>query len=103
MKHAGCKDFALRIKTEYKEWRRSKSKYSTFRSRETKPGRLIEWQTRDRGHTGYRPHSLCILASTEEDDIPLTGVHIVVLEEEDLVNSIFLESTELDKQPDSGS
>jgi hypothetical protein len=58
---------------------------------------------RNRRHTSYGPYGLCILASTEEDDVPLTGIHIVVLEEENLVNPIFLESTELDKESDSCS
>ena len=42
-----------------------------------------------------------MVASHQEDDIPLARVHIVILEEEHFVNSILLEPAELDKQPNS--
>lgn len=48
--------------------------------------------------TSYRPHLLRVLASNEEDNVPLAGVDIVVLEEEELVDAVFLESAELDEQ-----
>jgi len=51
-------------------------------------------------HTSYRPYFLRILPSDEENNIPLAGVDIVVLEEEELVHAVFLERAELDEQAD---
>ena len=39
----------------------------------------------------------------QEDDIPLARIQVVVLEEENLVDSILLEPTELDEQSDGAS
>jgi hypothetical protein len=41
-------------------------------------------------HTCYNLDFLRRLASDQEDNIPLTGIDIVVLEEEDLVNAVLL-------------
>ena len=53
--------------------------------------------------TGYRSDGPRILASCEEDYVPLALVDIVILKEEELVHAIFLERAELDKQTDDGS
>ena len=72
------------------------SRYSTFRSRYG--GVLVRTTTKDqRQRTSYRPDRLRLLASRQEDDIALARVDIVVLEEEDLVDSVFLECAELDE------
>jgi hypothetical protein len=44
-----------------------------------------------------------MVASNQEDDIPLARIHIMVLKEEHFVDSIFLEPAELDKQADGSS
>jgi hypothetical protein len=60
--------------------------------------------TRERlNHTSYCPSLFRVLAAYEEDYVPLGGIDIVVLKEEDLVDTIFLEGTELDKQSNSSS
>lgn len=43
-----------------------------------------------RKHTSYRPDFLRVLASDEEDDVPLASVDIVVFEKEDLVDAVLL-------------
>lgn len=48
--------------------------------------------------TSNSHHSLRLLSSNEEDDVLLRRVDIVVLQEEGLVNAIFLQSGKLDKQ-----
>lgn len=53
--------------------------------------------------TRYHADLLRIFASNHEDDAPLAGVDIVVLQEEKLVNAILLESAELDNEADSAS
>jgi len=53
--------------------------------------------------TSYRPHDLHIFPPDEEDNVPLAGIDIVVLEEEQLIDSIFLERAELDKESDDAS
>jgi hypothetical protein len=54
-------------------------------------------------HTSYCPSLFRVLAAHEKDHVPLGGIDIVVLEEEDFVDAIFLESAELDKQSNSSS
>ena len=49
-------------------------------------------------HTSYCPSLLGILATDEEDHVPLAGIDIVVLQEEDLVDTIFLKCTEFDEE-----
>lgn len=56
----------------------------------------LQW--RDTVHTCYRPNCLRILAPDQENDVPLALVDIVVLKEEQLVDSIFLERAELDEK-----
>ena len=53
--------------------------------------------------TSNRPHRLRILASNEEDDIPLAGIDIMILEEEKLVDAVFLQGAEFDEQTDGTS
>ena len=48
-------------------------------------------------HTSYCPSLLGILAADEEDHVPLAGIDVVVLKEEDFVDAILLEGTEFDK------
>jgi hypothetical protein len=67
---------------------------TTTRKRETREGL---------NHTSYCPSLFRVLATHEEDHVPLGGIDIVVLEEEDFVDAIFLESAELDKQSNSSS
>ena len=88
------------IKTEYKEWR-EESRYSTFRSRLILCSLMAINRKPQRQHTCYRLNCLCMVASNQEDDIPLARIHVVVLKEEHFVDSIFLEPTELDKQANS--
>lgn len=52
-------------------------------------------------HTSNTPHGLRALTSGEKDHISLIRAHIVVFEEEDLVNTILLEGAEFDEQSDS--
>jgi hypothetical protein len=42
-------------------------------------------------HTSYCPSLFRVLAAYEEDHVPLGGIDVVVLKEEDFVNTIFLE------------
>lgn len=53
--------------------------------------------------TGYCSNPPCILSSDQENDIPLAGIHIVVLKEVEFVHAIFLELTESHEQPDCSS
>jgi hypothetical protein len=53
--------------------------------------------------TCYHAYLLCIFSSDHEDDVPLAGVNVVVLEEEWLVNAILLESAEFDDEANSAS
>lgn len=48
--------------------------------------------------TSNSHHSFRFLASDEEDDVALRRVDIVVLEEKGLVDAVFLQRGELDKQ-----
>lgn len=43
-------------------------------------------------------HRLGLLPSNKKHDIPLTGIDIVILKEERLINTILLERRELDQQ-----
>lgn len=43
-------------------------------------------------------HRPCLLPSDKEDDIPLTRICVIVLEEEGLIDTILLECGELDQQ-----
>lgn len=52
-------------------------------------------------HTCYCARLLRVLAANEEHDVPLAGIDIVILQEEDLVYAIFLQCTELDEKTDS--
>ena len=54
-------------------------------------------------HTSYCPSLLCILAADEEDHVSLGGIDVVVLKEEDFVDTIFLKRAEFDKQSDRPS
>lgn len=78
--------------------------HSTLRSRRYV---LQSWKNRCRYKelepTCYHADLLRIFASYHEDDVPLGGVHIVIFQEEELVNAILLESAELDNQADSAS
>jgi hypothetical protein len=48
-------------------------------------------------HTSYCPSLLSMLSPDEENHVPLGGIDIVVLKEEDLVYAILLKRTELDE------
>lgn len=54
-------------------------------------------------HTCYCSSLLSVLATDEEDHVPLCGIDIMVLKEEDFVDTIFLESAELDEQTNRSS
>jgi hypothetical protein len=54
-------------------------------------------------HTCYCARLFGVLAANEEHNIPLAGVDIVVLQEENLVYAIFLERTEFDEKTNSTS
>jgi len=60
-------------------------------------------RTKARRPTGYRPNDLRILPPDEEDNVPLAGIDIVILQEEQLVDPIFLERAEFDKEADDAS
>jgi hypothetical protein len=53
--------------------------------------------------TSYCARPLGVLAANKEHDIPLAGIDVVVLQEEDLVYAIFLKRTELDEKTNSSS
>jgi hypothetical protein len=54
-------------------------------------------------HTSYCPSLFRVLAAYEEDHVPLGGIDVVVLKEEDFVDTIFLEGAELDEQSNRSS
>ena len=54
-------------------------------------------------HTCYCARLFGVLAANKEHDIPLAGIDVVVLQEEDLVYAIFLKRTELDEKTNSSS
>lgn len=53
--------------------------------------------------TGYSSCLFGVLASDEKHHVALAGIDIVILQEEDLVNTVLLKSTELDKEADRSS
>lgn len=78
------------------------SAYSTFRSHDDRHSMerhlaLMAWNTLCR-LTGYGANLLCALASHHENDVSLRRVDIVILEEEWLIDAVFLQCAEFDNQ-----
>jgi hypothetical protein len=48
-------------------------------------------------HTGYRAYGPRVLPASEEDNVPLALIDIMVLQKEELVNAVLLECAELDE------
>jgi hypothetical protein len=48
----------------------------------------------------YHANLVGVLSSDQEDNIPLAGVDVVILQEEWLINAILLKSAELDDKTD---
>ena len=48
-------------------------------------------------HTSYCLRMACLFTPSQEHDVPLRGVDVVVLQQEYAIHSIFLKRRELDK------
>lgn len=75
------------------------SEYSTFRAQKDAKIDIADQETDMKVQmlTSYRPHRLRLLSPNQKDDVPLARVDIVVVEKEDLIDTIFLQSTEFDE------
>jgi len=69
--------------------------------RVSEPGSLREWtENRPSCHTRYRLSMATDLSPCDKNDIVLAGVDVVIFENEEFVDAVFLQGSDLDYRTD---